>query len=168
VDSLTKLLHQLFAQSGSDQDNAIIVRDAVELQFDSLNRLRPGRWLDMWLIAAAMELTDKPSCVRYGLSVPLDEHKDGKVIPIANPFGLWRRKIDEYRREIEDDVRQIYLCPINLNTNHFTLLEINEQQRKIYHYNSMAAKNVIRGNARPTRVREMVEVRLDVKLWNIH
>jgi hypothetical protein len=114
----------------------------------------------MWIIATAMELTDKPSCVGYGLSVPLDQYQygDDKVIPITRPFGLWRRKIDEYRREVENDVGLIYFCPLNLNTNHFTLLEINEQLRTLYHYNSIAGGDVIRGKARRTRVREIVEV----------
>ena len=110
----------------------------------------------MWIIAAAMEIADKPSCVRYGLSVPLDQN--GKVTAITKPFGLWRRKINEYRREVQNDMRLIYFCPLNINTNHFTLLEINEQMRMIYHYDSMAGLNIVRGRKRPTRVREAVEV----------
>lgn len=145
-----------------DKDDSIMVGDAVELSLDSLNRLRPERWLDLWLIAVAMELADKPSWVRYGLSVPLDQDIDGEVIPIAKPFGLWKRNIDAYRREGNDDVCRTYFCHVNLNTNHFTLLEINEQLRMIYHYDSMAGHDVIHGKAEPTRVREMVEVRLDV------
>lgn len=70
-----------------------------------------------------MELTDKPSCVRYGLSIPLDKYKDGKVILITKPFGLRRRKINNYRREIKDVARRTYFCPLNSNTNHFTLID---------------------------------------------
>ncbi|RYO95253.1 hypothetical protein DL766_002066 [Monosporascus sp. MC13-8B] len=148
VDDLTARLYQLVDKSDSDE---VVVGDAVELSLESFDGLRSDQWLDMWLIAAAMELTDKPSCVRYDLSVPLDQDNDGKVVPIAKPFGLWRRKIDKYRREIKDDARQIYFCPLNLDTDHFTLLEINEQQRMIYHYNSMAGHDVTRSKAKRTR-----------------
>jgi hypothetical protein len=112
----------------------------------------------MWIIAAAMELTDKPSCVRYGLSVPLDQHEDDIVVPHTKPFGLWRKKVDNYRREVEHNVRLVYFCPLNLDTDHFTLLEINEPLKTIYHYNSMAGHDVISGKTKRTRVRRMVEV----------
>ena len=141
-----------------------MVRDAIELSIASLDRLRPGRWLDMYIIAAAMELSDRPPYVRYGLSVALDGHnKAGEKIPNTNPFGLWRRKIDEYRHEVGHEVGQdaalVYFCPLNLNTDHFTLLEINEPQKTIYHYNSMAEPGVVCGKTKRTRVRRTVEVR---------
>jgi hypothetical protein len=168
VDSLIAMLHQISDTEMSDENQSFMVQgvqDAVELTFDSLRNLRPGHWLDIWLIAAALELTDRPSCVKHGLSVPLDEkkrkinhdkegkvihekkgkinhEKEGKVIhekkgkikyeeedeitPIVNPFGRWRKKIDEYRRSSGEGARQVYLCPLNQGMNHFTLLEINE------------------------------------------
>jgi hypothetical protein len=63
--------------------DSIMVQDADELPLHSIDRLHPERWLDMWIIAAAMELTDKPSCVRYGLCVPLGQHEDDIVVPHA-------------------------------------------------------------------------------------
>ena len=114
----------------------------------------------MDIIAAAMELSDKPPCVRYGLSVPLDGHNNkGERIVHANPFGLWRRKVDEYRREAEREAGLVYFCPLNLDTDHFTLLEINEPLETIYHYNSMAERGVVTGKTKRTRVRGAVEVR---------
>jgi len=115
----------------------------------------------MWTIAAAMELTDKPSCVRYGLSVPL--HDDKSVRPITNPFGLWRRKIDEYRRNADSDEKLVYFCPLNLDANHFTLLEVNEQNRMILHYDSMATHS----NIGRSDVKGMVEVRWQPRMTAI-
>ncbi|KAH8909444.1 hypothetical protein BR93DRAFT_965550 [Coniochaeta sp. PMI_546] len=157
VDGLIAMLHQMSDKANSDPIESFMVHDSVELTFGSLDRLRPGKWLDMWLIAAAMELTDKPSCVKYGLSIPLDQEKDGKTISIERPFGRWRKKIDEYRGSIGDEGKQIYFCPLNIGMSHFTLLEINEQSGMIYHYNSMATKNAIRGRPGRTRIRESVE-----------
>jgi hypothetical protein len=52
----------------------------------------------------------------------------------------------------------VYFCPLNLNDNHFTLLEINEQDEKIYHYNSMADEGVINGMLKSTGVHKLVQV----------
>lgn len=166
VDNLIALLHQL--QPDYEECNSVLVGDAVELTRESLEMLRPGQRLDNWLLGAAMELVDKPSCVRYGLCVPLDEHKDGKRVVITNPFGLWRRKIDEYRGMAGEHAKQIYFCPVNVDTNHFTLLEINEQQGMIYHYDSMAGRDVLRGRAKHTRMRVVIEVCLDAGVEHIY
>lgn len=107
IDDLTTAL--LSSKPDSDFDDSIMVGNTVNLPFESLNRLRPEGWLDLWLIAAAMELTDKPACVRYGLSVPLDEIKDGRMLPVTKPFGLWRRKIAQYRYEDKSDVLGRYI-----------------------------------------------------------
>src|ERR1700710_2385615 len=106
----------------------------------------------MWLIAPAMELSDKPLCVEYGLSSPLDQIKEGKVTPFDMPFTRWRALINDRRRS---EGKQVYLCPLNTGTNHFTLLEIIEQSEVICHYDSMASKNTIRGKRR-SRVRQLV------------
>ncbi|KAH8910548.1 hypothetical protein BR93DRAFT_274325 [Coniochaeta sp. PMI_546] len=87
ADSLITILYQMSDKADSNQTESFIVYDTVELTFESLDRLRVGKWLDMWLIAAAIELTDKLSYIKYGLSIPLDEEKEGKTISIERPFG---------------------------------------------------------------------------------
>ena len=143
------------------------VGNAVEVEFEYLKRLYSDGWLSFDLIGAAMELIDKPAWVRYDLSIPLDENRDGEICAKANPFGLWSKKIENYRSKRENDAGHVFFCPLNINTNHFTLLEINEPRKMIYHYDSMAAPNIISGKTRLTRVRKAVEVRLDDKLGTI-
>lgn len=53
----------------------------------------------------------------------------------------------------------VHFRPLNHNDNHFTLLEINEREEKIRHYDSMADKDVIEGTAKLTRVGRLVQVR---------
>ncbi|TPX11397.1 uncharacterized protein E0L32_007816 [Thyridium curvatum] len=154
LDSLLRALNQVL--EGSDSHN-LMVRDKIEVPLTSFDNLRPGRWLDMWLIAAAIELTDKPSWVRCGLSVPLHQLKEGECVPIEKPFGLWRKKIDSSRTEHMDDEKQVYLCPLNINNNHFTLLEINERTEMIYHYDSIAGMDVRLGKEETTPVQQLVE-----------
>jgi hypothetical protein len=63
--------------------------------------------------------------------------------------------------EIDDDRcegPQVYICPMNVNANHFTLLEINEQTKMIYHYDSMASRGIIYRKTKSTLVRRVVEV----------
>ena len=45
---------------------------------------------------------------------------------------------------------------MNLNDNHFTLLEINEQDKKIYHYDSIADEGVINGTLKSIGVHKLV------------
>jgi len=52
----------------------------------------------------------------------------------------------------------VYICPLNVNANHFTLLEINEQTKMIYHYDSKASHGVIHRKTKSNPVRRVVEV----------
>jgi len=74
------------------------------------------------------------------------------------PFGFWKKKVDEYRRKVEYNIRLVYFYPLNLDIDHFTLLKINEPLRTIYHYNLIAGQDVIRGKTTYIRIRRMVEV----------
>lgn len=53
----------------------------------------------------------------------------------------------------------VFLCPLNLNANHFTLLEISEPDRLIYHYDSSAKHCSRTGHVKSSLVRSAVEVR---------
>ncbi|KAK4233952.1 hypothetical protein C8A03DRAFT_38303 [Achaetomium macrosporum] len=156
IDRLVEKVRDLLGKQEFGEYDYIMINGEVNFPCDSLHRLRPGRWLDMWSIAAAMEMTDKHRSVRYGLSVDLDEVKEDGVVPKLRPLGLWRKKVDQYRKKAAG-VPLIYLCPLNLNANHFTLLEINEQVKMIYHYDSMANRRIIQRKTKTSRVRQVVE-----------
>jgi hypothetical protein len=50
----------------------------------------------------------------------------------------------------------VYFRPINSRNNHFTLLEINEREKVIRHYDSDAAPEVIKGD-KGTRISDLVK-----------
>ncbi|GAB1310661.1 hypothetical protein MFIFM68171_00871 [Madurella fahalii] len=156
VDRLAGKARELLGKQEFGEYDCIMINGAVDFPCDSLHRLRPGRWLDMWSISAVMEMTDKHRSVRYGLSVDLDEVKEGGVVPKQRPLCLWREKVDQYREKAAG-IPLIYLCPLNLNANHFTLLEINEQAKMIYHYDSMANRRIIQRKTKNIRVRQVVK-----------
>jgi hypothetical protein len=142
-------------------NNSIIVNGAVELSYSVFDRLRSREWLNYWDIAAALEMTDRPVFVRLGLSIPLyKKEANGEVTPLPNPLCRWRKKINDYRCEGKNDPNgpQVYICPLNVNADHFTLLEINKQTKIIYYYNSMASHGIIYRKTKSTPVRRMVEV----------
>lgn len=148
--------HVIGKHTLGDEDS-IIVNGAVELSCGVFDRLRSREWLNFSDIAAALEMTDRPVFVRLGLSVPLHKKDaNGEVTPLSNPLRRWRKRIDDYKNDLEGP--QVYICPLNVNANHFTLLEINEQTKMIYHYDSMANHGVIHRKTKSTLVRRVVEV----------
>ncbi|KAI9733848.1 MAG: hypothetical protein M1818_007115 [Claussenomyces sp. TS43310] len=122
-------------------DDSVMVNGAVELSCGVFHRLYSREWLNCCDIAAAREMTDRPVFVRLGLSIPLHkEDENGEVTPLSNPLRRWRKKIDDYSCKGKNDLEgpQVYICPLNVNANHFTLLKINEQTKITYHYDSLA------------------------------
>jgi len=138
-----------------------MVNGAVELSCGLFDRLRSREWLSCWDIAAALEMADRPMCVKLGLSIPLHKKRvSGELMPISNPLRRWRKTIDDYRRESKNssDDLLVYFCPVNINLNHFTLLEINEQTKMIYHYDSMASHKVTSCKIKSTLVGREIKV----------
>jgi hypothetical protein len=112
-----------------DNNDSIMVNGVVELLYGVFDRLRSKGWLNCWDIAAALEMTDRPVFIRLGLSVPLyKKEANGEATPLQNPLHRWRKKIDDYRCKGKSDPNsiQVYICPLNINADHFTLLEINK------------------------------------------
>jgi hypothetical protein len=165
-DVSTKVLHKR-KRMLKPGDN-VTVDGGVDIFCDKFNLLRQGKWLDNWMIMAGMQMSDKPFFVRYGYSVPLDTFESfgraGKKRRVSRPLAGWREKIERLSKEAKIRHGQgtllVYFCPLNTNNTHFTLLEINERERKIYHYNSMANQGVIDGTVKLTWVGKIVQVSL--------
>lgn len=83
-DDLTSIIYQRYGKLGSDSDESLVVKRAVPLPYSSLEKPLPQGWLDFFLIGAAMELIDKPSYVRCGLSIPLDKKELKARLPLRS------------------------------------------------------------------------------------
>ena len=161
IDQVVEGISHVLGKHTLGDDDSIMVNGAVELSCGVFDRLRSREWLNFWDIAAALEMTDRPVFVRLGLSVPLHrKDANSEVTPLSNPLRRWRKKIDDYRCEGKNDLEgpQVYICPLNVNADHFTLLEINEQTKMIYHYDPMASHGIIHRKIKSTPVRRVVEV----------
>ena len=128
-------------QNPQDSD-LVVLNDGTRIECKSFQRLRNDQWCDSWLIYACMLISDKPSFVNIVKSIPLDRiDQTGRMFAINRPFLGLRKKVDEFRKELEaaSDKELVILCPVNSRNIHFSLLEFNESERKIYHYNSNAS-----------------------------
>ncbi|KAH8878709.1 hypothetical protein GQ53DRAFT_81628 [Thozetella sp. PMI_491] len=119
-----------------------------DIELASFDNLAPGKWLDAWLILAAMELTDTPSWVQYEPSIVLNSSD-------RSPFSNWKKRVDKYQRA--GKARGVYFAPLHLNNNHYTLLEINTQLGKIFHYDSDAGTGILEGTDQNMLVKETVQ-----------
>ncbi|KUL81992.1 hypothetical protein ZTR_09815 [Talaromyces verruculosus] len=158
VDRLTSQVStQLFNKQKLDENDTITINGSVELSIDIFARLRAGEWLDSWAIMAAMRISDRPDFVRFGESIPLDSiRRHGQMRSIKRPFQAWVGKIAMFRREAEGSKPRIFYCPVNHNNSHFTLLEINDSEKVIRHYDSQAPPTA-RDGTEKTRVAYLVE-----------
>jgi len=146
-----------------DEFDTVTINDAP-ISCDTFHRLRHGEWLNDDTIMAAMDISDKPVFVRHGYSVPLDEvGKTRTTKPVDRPLAAWDRRITRLREQARDKfgdtMRLVYFCPLNHNSNHFTLLEVNDQEKVIRHYDSMADQATIDSRVKLTRVGRLIQVR---------
>ena len=136
----------------------------MQVPCDIFERLHRGKWLNDDSIMVAMNISDKPVFVKHAYSVPLDKvGKTRTTSPIKRPFTAWARWIDrlheKMRNGLENMIPLVHFCPLNHYGNHFTLLEINDQEKIIRHYDLMADQATIDGNLKLTRVARLVQVR---------
>ena len=96
-------------------------------------------------------MSDKLSFVKYDYSVLLDQFKqfgrNDKMKCVARPLVGWRKKVKVFYREVWKEYGKesclVYFCLLNCKGSHFTLLKINKQEEKIYHYNLIINGDVI-------------------------
>ena len=162
LDRVVEGVSHVLGKHPLGENDFVVVNGAVELSGGFFYRLRSREWLNDWDIAAALEMTDRPVLVHLGVSIPLHrKDANGGITLISTPLGRWRKEIDNFMRRDMNDLERprMFICPLNINANHFTLLEINEQTKMIYHYDSLAAHGVIHRKTKSTLVRRVVEVR---------
>ncbi|KAE8149028.1 hypothetical protein BDV25DRAFT_141190 [Aspergillus avenaceus] len=129
----TKVLHQ----ETFGIDDAVTINNGSGISCDIFDQLRPGKWLNQWTIYALMQLCDKPEYVDYNLSIALDERSENQLQPINQPLRKWANKIATLRAKAKK-ASLVFFCPINRQANHFSLLEVNDRERAIRHYDSMS------------------------------
>jgi len=148
-----------------EDDDDIAVDGGVDLPCKIFSMLRQDKWFNAWLLMAGMEMSDKSSFVRYGYSVDVDRFERfsrSGTRRVSRPLACWRKTVEKFSSEGRiqqgQGIRLVYFCPLSSNSNHFTLLEINEREEKIYHYDLMASEGIIDGKVKISRVGKLIQV----------
>ncbi|RYP53366.1 hypothetical protein DL768_001611 [Monosporascus sp. mg162] len=109
---------------------------------ETLDRLVETQWFNEELILLCMHLADKLPHVRVCTSVRSSvciprPVRSRKVSP--KPFEQVARQIEEWNNnDMKDDL--VCFFPIFQQNNHFSLLEINQRDNSIYHYDSLGQR----------------------------
>ncbi|KAK6084210.1 hypothetical protein SCUP234_03539 [Seiridium cupressi] len=85
------------------------------------------------LIQICLNLAEKLPAMRVGFPVVIHDRHEGK--PLAEPFRWASKRIERWNSAKAGD-RLVCFFPLFLENNHFTLLEINQMDQSIYHYDS--------------------------------
>jgi Ulp1 protease family, C-terminal catalytic domain len=132
------------------EKHTVRIDRGMDLDRNSLDRIRKGKWVNNTLLQVGMQICDKLPFIRCGESVDLDQPRH---------LASWRERVDAFV-ERAPETPLVLLCPLNLNRNHYTLLEINYRTRTIYHYDSMADRAIIMGETAVSRVGQIVKARI--------
>ncbi|KAK1248316.1 hypothetical protein MKX08_006536 [Trichoderma sp. CBMAI-0020] len=119
-------------------------RPPCDFNLTALQRLKGQTWLNDKLLVACLHLSERLSFVRIGWSITI--HQDVRPeIPMNQQFERASQQIQAWK---EDDNSQLaYFFPLYQHRNHFTLLEINEREGYVYHYDSLSGDNTDVKNA---------------------
>ena len=161
VNQVLKGIGHILSKHMLGNDNSIIINSIVKLLYSMFDRLCSQEQLNCQDIAAVLEMTNRLVFVRLGLSILLyKKDANSKVTPLSNPLCCQKKKIDNYKCKGKNDLKglQVYICLLNVNANHFTLLKINKQTKMIYHYDSIASYKIIYYKIKSTLVRRVAEV----------
>jgi hypothetical protein len=151
IDELKSKICQILGKEMTQTDDVTI--KGTDFPCYMLEQLYSDEWIGTNLIHACLTMSDKMSVIRFGQCVSLDVVDRVRSKPHRRPFQQWAKNISEWKKS--STVSLVYFCPLIHNGIHFSLLEINELDKKIYHYDSMAPAHVIAGDAdNPTRVCE--------------
>lgn len=157
VDSLLNDVGNIIDKPVLDAEDDVIVDGRVAISCLAFNDLRRDKWLDNWMVTTGIQMSDKPYFVRYEECIPLHAHGRRGMKPIPRPLNRLRKTVEKAWPEHGQNTL-VYVCPLHTNGNHFSLLEINERERKIYHYDSKADPRVINGRVKQTSVGKIVQV----------
>ncbi|KAJ4208219.1 hypothetical protein NW759_013654 [Fusarium solani] len=114
----------------------LLVKDSgFAFNVDSLRTLSGREWLDDDTILACLHLSEKLPFVRVGFSIPI-HCEEG---PISRPLERAVKQILQWKREGGAENHLVYFFPLFQHQNHFSLLEINERENSIFHYDSLSA-----------------------------
>ncbi|UNI24840.1 hypothetical protein JDV02_010558 [Purpureocillium takamizusanense] len=114
--------------------DALLTVGSECLDAKALNTLAPNTWLNANVIIAGLTVSDRLPWVRVGHSVPIHCGVDA-LRRIRRPFQVAASEITAWRKETTEQL--VFFFVLFQRSNHFSLLEINDKEKTIHHYDSM-------------------------------
>ena len=146
------------------REDAVTVDGQAEVSCQTFDDLRQGRWIDNWMIMAAIQMADKPYFVRYNHCIPFGMPGRRGLKRDPRPLAGWRRTVEADQAQHGKDTL-VHFWPINLNANLSIYAPRNQQMGKnIYHYDSWANEDVITsGHAKHPQVGKTLEASIGLR-----
>ncbi|KAH6889945.1 hypothetical protein B0T10DRAFT_572129 [Thelonectria olida] len=130
----TKLqeLYERVKDLGASQ--LMVKENGFQLDVSSLQRLEEKTWLNDQIILACLHLAKRQRHIRIGFGISI--HMQTRSGVMQRPFEKASRRMVEWHGEsAEESLVGIFV--LFQRNNHFSLLEINEVDNCIYHYDSL-------------------------------
>jgi hypothetical protein len=124
--SFTQLQEIQTSVTGSE----LVVRSTnYRFPMTSLELLNGRQWINQDIILACLHLADRLPFIRVGcFHIALSDQ-------LKDPLQMTRKKVRQWRRQIEKENYLVSLFPLNHDGGHWSLLEINDREHLITHYN---------------------------------
>ncbi|KAH6646811.1 hypothetical protein BKA67DRAFT_663195 [Truncatella angustata] len=100
---------------------------------DELARLNPSQWFGEDLVQLCIHLADRLPHVRVGFPVAIHDRHTGK--PLVDPLKWVKKRIEKWNAEQAEGHLTCFF-PLFLQNDHFTLLEINQTDDSVSHYDT--------------------------------
>ncbi|KAM5349963.1 hypothetical protein ACJ41O_006468 [Fusarium nematophilum] len=128
-------LDSLYEQVRGSITGHMLLVNGTDFRFsvDSLRRLNGTRWLNDEVILACLHLSDKLAFVRVGFSIPI-HRQTRRQSTIPCPFERAAKQMADWQHQGGASSRLVCFFPLFQRQNHFSLLEINEREGSIFHY----------------------------------
>ncbi|KAH7305380.1 hypothetical protein BKA65DRAFT_486024 [Rhexocercosporidium sp. MPI-PUGE-AT-0058] len=104
LDRVIERVSHVLGKHPLGENDSVIVNGVIKLLGGVFDRLRSREWLNCWDIAAALEMTDRPVLVHFGVSILLHRKDQTKMIYYYNSM---RTKSTLVRRVIEAEFKDL-------------------------------------------------------------
>lgn len=115
-----------------DSDKVHIKGTGFEFGVESLRKFPGDEWLNDEIILACLHLSDRLPFVRVGSCIPIHQETKPRIMP--RPFEKAKKQMKTWH---DSDEELIGIFPLLLHNMHFSLLEINEREKCVFHYDSL-------------------------------
>ena len=124
-------------RDAANGDKLVVTGTNFRFGVDSLRRLGARRWLNDEIILASLHLSDKLAFVRVGFSIPMHKQSEPQSA-IPRPFERAAKQMADWHCQAKATGPLVCFFPLFQHQNHFSLLEVNEIDGYIYHYDSLS------------------------------